>query len=192
MILITGLMRSGTSLAARIAHQSGVDMGIYFYAPVPMTTFDLEYEDAPLTHFLSARPEKDDAKKFLQEYLPIKKESSRADAWGYKSPFALFYMDEIKQVLQDMGEPLHIIKTFREPEEIYRSLSVRSMEMGLDYSALHRLQNEMEMAYNHCKADIVLDHDFMRQDAEIASAYICDLAGIKQAPAMVARFGVRA
>ncbi len=100
MIVVTGLMRSGTSPLAQMLHRM---QGPFAH---------LEWEDAAISDPLAAAmigKTEIDHEALFEEYIP-----TRRGRWGVKSPFLLPYLDLWRDVAHRRGHTVKVIVTERD------------------------------------------------------------------------------
>lgn len=173
MILVTGLMRSGSSATAQMLSQMGVVMGTTMDVP-PCSPFHAEWEDRAfqepmLAGCLSLDPVDTGA---IREYIASRRrhlEEMRNkflvfSDWGVKTPFALPFLGEIREACESMGEPLRVILMDRPLAEAMESLhrvswavieTERDGVMSMMFSLQHKLADALEKERD--RADTVLD-----------------------------------
>lgn len=118
--LVTGLMRSGTSVIAEHLHELGICMGETMRFPPGKAQFD--FEDIPFTDFFFQQvvsTVRDSGKigDFLREYIP-----NRGDVFGVKSPFVLPFVETFKTAAERLGHEVKVIKTYRPIYDTIHSL----------------------------------------------------------------------
>lgn len=114
VVLITGLMRSGTSLAAEIVHRLGFAVAPWIPAPAP-PSWRSDWEDPQLTMRLMARRKID-----WDAYILERK--AAASALGFrgiciKSPYLALYLPELRPRAD------FLIVTEREDREVDQSMA---------------------------------------------------------------------
>lgn len=129
IILVTGLMRSGTSLVAKQLHELGVPMGTAMRFPLMRENSQLDFEDIEFTDnclaALQGKISTEQLKRFFSTY--IWKRGRHKITWGVKSPFLLPYVDLFKQMAK---EPTKVILTIRPVEDTYRSIEEQTRLAG--------------------------------------------------------------
>lgn len=189
MILITGLMRSCTSPVARMAHQGGIDMGQYMRTPFPGTTHDEEFEDVTMSDFLAGHPTQEEFRGHVATWYEARKRSARTKLWGYKSPFALLYLDGFREICAKRGDELKVICVSRPHKDTVESLedcakeAVVASENGLDYSTLiNRLskdQADLQEVLEGADFDLVIPHTEVWKHPDTVVKRIEQVAGIE-------------
>lgn len=121
IILVTGLMRTGTSLASWWLHEMGVPMGITMRFPFSNPKGQVDWEDIEFTDYmLEAVKGKHGPmarRQFMRRY--INKRS--APLWGVKSPFLLPFVEEFKAVVDN--DEVRVVLTTRDIDQTYESLT---------------------------------------------------------------------
>lgn len=118
IVLVTGLMRSGTSVLARTLHQLGCPMGTEMRFPTNWNSH-LEWEDTRFTdRVLQGVIDKENPREFFTEYI----KSREGDLFGVKSPFALPFVRTFKTAAQRLGHEVKIITTKRSYYDTVNSL----------------------------------------------------------------------
>lgn len=123
MLTITGPMRSGTSIVARIAHQLGICMGTAMRIPPPGSGLDPEFEDIVLADEL-ARDAMGLGKLYwyqLKDYIERRPFNS-SGPWGFKSPLLALYWSEWLEAAEACGESVVTVRCARSFEEMEASL----------------------------------------------------------------------
>lgn len=176
MIVVTGLLRSGTSAVAERLVRMGVVMGDRMAFPVGVLR--PEWEDADLSIFLARGPDPQRAREFLEEYVCRRGQQLRGwtshgcsvhREWGVKSPYLLPYLG----VLRSLGEPVRLIVTRRSIMESDASLRRCAESMGdlqgafLDFSldAQRTLVRFLPEALR--EADLVIDFKSISESQQV-------------------------
>lgn len=158
-VLITGLMRSGTSLVAEMVHRLGWQAAVTMGAPIP-PAYRSDWEDLGLSLPLVGR-ERWSAGR-LQDYIGRRIDSSRIFGFGgkfaLKSPYLVFIWPKLLTALRalDLPDPL-VIRTFRREESVARSLAAHPQlypdDQELIRGRLHRIHQDMVVGYEDAVAD---------------------------------------
>lgn len=156
IVLVTGLMRSGTSVLAQHLHELGIPMGTEMRFPSNEKNH-LEWEDTKFTDFFfqqAVNKVKDSGKigDFLREYIP----SREGEIWGVKSPFALPFVETFKTAAERLGHKVKIIKTHR---PIYDTISsLRRLTDNDDvFYMVRTVQEKLIRCLNQVHADLTID-----------------------------------
>ena len=122
VIVVSGLMRSGTSALARMLAQMGVVMGESML--MPHAGSDAEWEDVALSSSLTGHalagtmPTLDELRAYIVSRRSHHAEVSSAlrvhREWGVKTPMAVLYLDELREAAAAEGEPVTLILTERD------------------------------------------------------------------------------
>ncbi len=139
MIVVTGLLRSGTSAVAQMLHQGGVLMGTTQLMPVLGGLH--EWEDHPMQHatcqWLLAGPEPEPEERigFFTEYIQSRSDDFHRKAeqmnpgvlidWGVKTPFLAPYLREFEQAAREMQQKVVFVITERAFSDTMKSLESR-------------------------------------------------------------------
>lgn len=130
IILVTGLMRSGTSLIARQLHELGIPMGSKMRFPLMRDNSQLDWEDVDFTdNCLSALIGKIDTRqleRFFYYYIGTRKKKD-LDPWGVKSPFVLPYINLFKDCAKDT---VKIVLTERDVDQTFKSIRRQTILEG--------------------------------------------------------------
>jgi len=143
MLVISGLIGSGTSLLAQLAHETGVVMGSLM--DFTFNGVQLEWEDRDFSHTLSRWAmngiEVDDS--FLDEYLEARKvqhgrlsETFVRVGFGVKTPLALLYRPELEAAAERAGLTLVWLLTDRDPAECWQAIlrKIHGMKIHSSYN----------------------------------------------------------
>ena len=143
MIVVTGLMRSGTTPIARMLHQGGVLMGTTQLMPVGQ--MDSEWEDyaiqKPLVDWMFGdNPTRTIGSRILQEYIDRRRRHTLGAAqwvqgvigWGFKTPFVATQRGALARAAERMSEPLRWIVCQRPIGEAMKSLELRYRKTALE------------------------------------------------------------
>jgi len=168
MIIVTGLMRSGTSGVSRILHQMGVDMGRLMASPIP-GTLNADWEEWEISRYLMQNtPDYE----YLLDYCQRRQKAKWGKHWGFKSPFALKCLDMLEGIAEEIDEELFIIKTEREIDETFKSLQEKStLPVFKDIPEFYeRMENwQKELITLECQSDITVNiNDLWREPAKVA------------------------
>lgn len=148
MILVTGLMRSGTSPLAKMLHQMGVKMGTYQRFPSMNPLSDFEWEDValaePLANILSGKSDQD-PNEAIDFYLDQRVTSEQGTVWGAKTPFVLPFINEFKKQCEKHEESLSTILTDRPYDDVMRSVDRQLSHLGIkECSVAHAFCNKVQ------------------------------------------------
>ncbi len=153
IILVTGLMRTGTSLISRQLHLMGVPMGTVMRFPLSQSNGQEDWEDVAFTDLMVNRAgqlDTRDRKAFLADIrLYADRRQKEHSIWGMKSPFALPFVKDIREVL---GDDLRVVLTSRNLTQTYDSLRKQLCLPGIEV-----LQDVLLEALPGVKSDIVID-----------------------------------
>lgn len=150
IILVTGLMRTGTSLLSKQLHLMGVPMGTEMRFPI---NGQEDWEDVIFTDKMLARLDGRDStnkKEFIRWLRQYEKARNVVKNWGVKSPFALPFIEDIRKAF--CGE-LKVILTSRNEADMYASL----YRQPVDKLRLLDLQNQLQTALANVKFDLIID-----------------------------------
>lgn len=154
-LLLTGLMKSGTSLAARTAIDAGISMGRTMV--MPTKGLAPEYEDAELTIRFSYAISTNGsiASAVLEDYARWRAREQKT--WGFKSPLALPFVPRIRAAWP--GTVLVCIE--RDAAETYDAIREMAERSGAEpdvVSLWHRTQKHLEKHYPaaRSRADFII------------------------------------
>lgn len=158
IVLVTGLMRTGTSLISKQLHLMGVPMGTEMRFPPARETGQDDWEDIKFTDLmLNHLMELDllNNSEFSSEILSYEQGRVRETGgevpvlWGVKSPFALPYIYTIKEAVDD---EVKVVMTTRDIEDTYKSIKVQT-----DLKLMKRIQDSLVEFNDTSKADLVIE-----------------------------------
>jgi len=188
MLVITGLMRSGTSACAELCHSLGYVMGRSM--PMPrMGTNHVEWEDADISEDLAnLLLLVSDATLSWNAYIVNRRDHCEqmrqfhvdgiVRGWGIKSPMLAPFYDDFNKSALVVGEPVTLIAMRREFHETISSIfdigkSIRdeaNVKRLIDIQTV--IGSHMESIYE--KADIVINCEYLRSHPERVAASIND------------------
>jgi hypothetical protein len=151
IILVTGMMRTGTSLTSRQLHRLGVPMGTAMRFPLAQENGQDDWEDIAFTDMmLDHLTQKVDKPIFehISGYVTWRRQGS--EIWGMKSPFALPFVDAIRNAIED---EVKVVLCTRAIHETYDSLKAQTSEPFL----IH-VQDLLLESLDKVKCDLVIDH----------------------------------
>jgi hypothetical protein len=197
MLIITGLLRSGTSRLAKMAQQMNICMGATTSFSAPGT--EIEYEDFLIIHPLSSaafeRKTLKDPVGLLRRYIRDRQQRHKCKrqlykpeyitGWGLKSPYLMLYWDALKAAAAAESEPLKIVLTHRPIAEVHKSIELIVGRMSKQY---HRewerkfkdVIARMRAVRSRVKeeADVEIPLSETRKDPTIPARKIAALMGI--------------
>lgn len=122
IVIVTGLMRTGTSLVSRQLHRIGVPMGTAMRFPQAQPNGQEDWEDIEFTDFMLnaiiGHNSDDDVLEFMEYYIE-KRNAINGYLWGVKSPFALPYV----QLIRAASDRVKVIRTTRDTDDTIASLA---------------------------------------------------------------------
>ena len=183
MIVVTGLMRSGTSPLAQMLHQMGVEMGSFQRFPAQTPVSHFEWEDAPLAeplvrHLLGLVEV--DVPALLRSYI-----LSREGQWGVKTPFLLPFLRDFRQIATGLGMQLRVILTDRDYSETVKSLERQTVDLPVEkrqpaLKASLKLQGILLKAREDVPQHaLVVEHRDIQRDSRAVAAQLAQVAGIE-------------
>lgn len=121
VVIVVGLMRTGTSLVSAQLHKLGIPMGTSMRFPIPGERGQIDYEDIELTDCCLAALKGDIRKARLRLFFNryIKDRSKNNEIWGVKSPFLLPYVEMFKE---ESPHPVKVILTRRNVDDTFESI----------------------------------------------------------------------
>jgi hypothetical protein len=187
MIVVTGLMRSGTTPLAKMLHQMGVPMGEHMRFPAMGPLSHPEWEDEPLSSSLAKRltgqMKPESIRGIFKQYISGRVAVHGA-LWGVKSPFLLPYMDQWRTAADEVGSGEVIVITTERP---YAD-TVKSLEAQSDYMLdpdrtefmefLMSLQERLATARDELKANCTIDIGDTWAWPRSVAARLASVAGI--------------
>jgi hypothetical protein len=163
VVLITGLMRSGTSLAAAIVHRLGFAVATWIPAPAP-PAWRSDWEDPFLTQKLMARRKID-----WDAYILERK--AAASVLGFKgicikSPYLALYLPELRPRAD------FLLVTEREDKEIEQSMA-RYPQLSLED------QDEIRSALDGVRPDRTFGLEWARMCPALEVAQLAKYLGVE-------------
>jgi hypothetical protein len=151
--VVTGLMRSGTSVLSQMLHEIGVPMGLSMRFPLQVKGAHLEWEDhefsEPLAQLLLGDTDAVGSwglEHFMYSYI-VNRNAVHAGDWGVKCPFLLPYIEKFRKVADSVDSRVKVILTEREPVETYESLA-RLVDVTKTLEMVQKIQSQLEPAWN--------------------------------------------
>ncbi len=188
MILVTGLMRSGTTPLAKMLHQMGVCMGTYQRFPSMNLLSDFEWEDVTLAeslaNILSGKSDQDPSEA-IDFYLDQRVTSEQGTVWGVKTPFVLPFISEFKEQCEKHGEPLSIILTDRPYDEVMRSVSsqlshLEEKEFSISHAFCNKVQDLAIKKWLEASEDAHVFHlKETHNNPEVVASRLAEIADIE-------------
>lgn len=129
IVLVTGAMRTGTSLVSRQLHRMGVPMGTRMRFPAAQENGQEDWEDVWFTDMMINHIAELDDQDEVDFGLDIKdyiESRLGPEVWGMKSPFALPYTEAIRTAAALFGQELSVVLTTRDIDEAYASLEAQT------------------------------------------------------------------
>jgi len=183
MIVVTGLMRSGTSPLAQMLHQMGVEMGSFMRFPTQTPVAHLEWEDAllaePLAKHLLGQAEID-VPALLRSYI-----LGRHGEWGVKTPFLLPFLRDFREIATGLGMQLRVILTERDYSETIKSLERQAAGLSIDkrqpaLKSLLKLQERLSVSREDVSQHaLAVNHRDIQRDPRGVAAQLAQVAGIE-------------
>lgn len=164
IIVVSGLMRSGTSALAQIVHELGVPMGNVMRFPQLESSQpdweDVEFTDAMLQATIGSR---ENIGEFMLDYI----EKRGSGTWGVKSPFLLPHLKMFKTACQLSGHDCKILMTSRNSFETIASLRTQIPDPQ-KFEFAKNLQDRLIKARHFAwfKSDLVIDMEEMRTNRQ--------------------------
>lgn len=166
IFIVTGPIRSGTSVLSRILHQMGVNMGEKFVSPPPGSGFPMEFEEYDLAKYLttSVLGEATVEDSWFSDYA-IKRFNEGCTVWGFKSPFTAFHLDRIRDLYSRI-DTVVVIKVTRDPLMTATSLKRDVSHLGLDPDYFCTMNNEIRKACANISSDMTFDYEDLVGDPQ--------------------------
>lgn len=167
MLVITGLIRSGTSPLARMAHQMGIQMGNTQILPGP--GIEAEYEDveliAPLTQHVLGAIQIENFEDVFRRYIRKRRSETRnrvaifgkqhIKGWGVKSPILSLFWGDLVRAARAEGEVLRVVLSYRPLSEVQKSLEVFGSRVQSPYREKYQEQfGNIQTAIREARAAI--------------------------------------
>lgn len=172
-VIITGEMRSGTSLCAQLLHHLGFFAGLYLTCPIP-PRWRSDWED-PWAVDLVAH-EKPIGEDFFKKWALSKKKMSERMGFGgkilLKSPFIALHLNHAMGALPKA----FVIVTKRDAREIEKSLKAHPWLDPED-----NVKIRTALARHPFAPDYVFDLARWKENASQAFLELCDVLSIDQA-----------
>lgn len=175
IVLVAGLMRSGTSAVAGMLHALGVPMAVTLMAPVA-PTWRLEWEDAPaalkLSEWAAGGAHQSGLMHhwfccYLRERIRLAQEAdaireTSTPVIGFKSPLLLLMWDHVRST--DVGVPITIISTTRPEEDVRRSFDLAIPPGCRMRETWESIQDHLRRARGRVLADLCVDYEDLVAD----------------------------
>lgn len=191
MLTITGPMRSGTSIVARIAHQLGIDMGTHMRIPPPGSGLDPEYEDLWVADDLARRAlgvPVGLAQLPFETYIGNRQRKARGKPWGFKSPLLVLYWSEWIEAIH-AEDPFVTVLCGRPGNECLASIT-RAARTAEELETLLSIQQRIYQVLPDIDAQKPLEIPFGTPPEQIA-AQLATLMGIESYDPEIAVRGIR-
>jgi len=181
MIVVTGLMRSGTTPLAKMLHQMLIPMGQYMRFPLQSYAAHLEWEDAPLSDPLSlalVHGEQEGFSEFFVKYIEHRREI-HGDRWGVKSPFLIPYMGEFVEAARVLGEPMKIVMAQRDYPDTIKSLNRQTEHQSVEVrTEIMQLQERLMASVGTIVADMKIPLENTWSHPRMVARQLAELAGV--------------
>src|SRR3990172_3947832 len=122
IVLVTGLMRTGTSLVAKQLHELGIPMGTVMRFPLLRENAQLDWEDADFTDKCLATLKGDIRKARLRVFFNSYLRRRSGEVWGVKSPFLYPYVELFKTEAASLGKTVKVVMTTRPVHATFESI----------------------------------------------------------------------
>ena len=157
LVIVSGLMRSGTSPLSMFLHELGVPMGTQMRFPVSPKAH-LEWEDTVFTDAMySSLLKNTDPSEFMREYIG----SRERGTWGVKSPFLLPFVSTFISIAAEFDEEVKFILTKRSYSDTLVSLNTQFGYFEDESLTKHakEIQQKLLMHWDIAskKADLIVD-----------------------------------
>lgn len=150
IVLVTGMMRTGTSLVAKQLHLMGVPMGTTMRFPQAKANGQDDWEDIEFTDMMLNRLmgiDDSDREDFGLRVKQYELSRDGVPVWGVKSPFALPYVTALREAFEDV---VKVVMTTRDIEQVYRSLDQQQL-------GLREIQYQLHSFIDKVSPDLVID-----------------------------------
>jgi hypothetical protein len=188
-LIVTGLMRSGTSPLAMILHQAGVTMGVHMRFPTHNKLSHLEWEDAWLADSLLAEilhpREEGRVEADIESYVRTRARGANGKPWGVKTPFLLPFMGALKLACAEADEPLTVVVTNRDYDDTIKSIRRQSehlseFERGSVLPRVTGIQEKIAPFWAAaCEGAEIFDFKDIQERPRNVAERLAKLAGIK-------------
>ena len=189
VIVVTGIIRSGTTPLSMMLHNLGVSMGGYMRFPTQNPLSHMEWEDAqiadPLMLHMLDEEKALDVEACLEGYIRLRRQQADGEPWGVKTPYLLPFVGELRQACDRLSEKLTLIVTSRDvdaaAESIHRQLShIPVRKQGASVRQVFCLQKMLRKAWRRgSEGAEIFDHkDTHEQPREVARR-LALLAGVE-------------
>ena len=151
VILVTGIMRTGTSLVSKQLHLMGVPMGTQMRFPI---NGQEDWEDVEFTDMMLARltgRDVSDREEFMDRIWTYATGRRGPNTWGFKSPFALPFIEDIREAIAVEAD-LKVVLTTRPVTDTYESLKKHECSENMTY-----LQSKLLPWLDGVKFDLSID-----------------------------------
>ena len=186
MIVVTGLIRSGTSPIARMLHQMGVPMGEHMRFPMLSKASHLEWEDSPFSDMLmfaiKDKWETERVRGLLAAY--IKKRTDRhGELWGVKSPYLMPFIGDLQAIADSMGVDMSLVMTHRSHADISKSIRRQVSHLGVEDKAatmeiLFGFQSQLKTYIGQWVPDLTIDIEDTKRSPRDVARKLSHLVGI--------------
>lgn len=154
IIVVTGLMRSGTTLVSRQLHRMGVPMGTTMRFPLPTEVCQEDWEDIEFTDLMLDRMTGKTADSWLNcQVRGYAQKRSVVPVWGVKSPFLLPYVNLFKEAVDD---EVRVVQTRRSIPDTFESME-RQLINPQTLESVKALQRMLIPALDNVQPDLVID-----------------------------------
>jgi len=165
MIVVTGLMRSGTTPLSMMLHRIGVKMGDTMRFPPAGTTHHIEWEDNELSEELARiiyNQSDTNPADLIGDYIDAREADPTTLKWGVKTPFLLPFLDIVIDAAKSRGLPLTIIVTHREVIDTFASIDRFADQLPVDQredsrAGLYLIQKALSESLQHPEQALVFD-----------------------------------
>lgn len=105
--------------------------------------------------------------------------------WGFKSPFASLYLDELREACDKAGEDMYVIKTIRPYEETVHSLAKAAMLEAFRgqedfFDGMVEMQEKLKDVKHSADLEVNIE-DIWAQPQKVVDE-VCELLNIKKHP----------
>lgn len=163
IVVVSGLMRSGTSWLARTLHDEGLPMGSLMFMPMPGT--EPEYEDAALSRLCleSVVSGESPPTGTFSRYIEVRGQ----ERWGVKTPLLLPFLRQWKRAVGKRG--MKLILTERPLAETLESID-RRFAARSELPQVHEIQKRLWKAYPRARevADLVVPTKQIAEEPDAA------------------------
>ena len=181
MIVVTGLMRSGTSPLAQMLHQMGIPMGEFMRFPLHSDRAHLDWEDSVLSDRLVGEIVlgcENDMSEFFFDYI-VRRRTPDSGVFGVKSPFLIPFMEQFLEAAEAANEPIGVVVTERDYEDTVESIYQQTHHLPFDeQSVCLDIQRRLADDIGRVIADRKIQIEDTWAHPRIVAGWLASVAGV--------------